>query len=209
MEEVVVSFYERLGDALAVAGLTQKQLRERINADKNGPTVSAASVSNWFNGVGALPTCENLKALCKALNVTPDYLLGYTDVPNYQVADVEALKRAEAYTGLPRHALETLHHNDEYPFIAPSETVLLDGFKAIAQNRTAVETARLLAQPDFLRALETMETAREYHQAMKSIDGQGLDADEARHTAETNYLYLKYIITSRITSSVEAILEQG
>ena len=93
MEKVAVSFYERLGDALDAAGLTQKQLRERINADKSGPPVSAGSVSNWCNGVGALPTCENLKALCKALNVTPDYLLGYTDVPNYSVVDAEILKR--------------------------------------------------------------------------------------------------------------------
>lgn len=87
--------------------------------------------------------------------------------------------------------------------------MLLDGFKSIAQNRTATETASLLAQPDFLRALETMETAREYRRALEKIDGDDLDAEEARHIAETNYLYLKYIITSRITSSVEAILEQG
>lgn len=116
MEKVAVSFYERLGDALDAAGLTQKQLRERINADKSGPPVSAGSVSNWCNGVGALPTCENLKALCKALNVTPDYLLGYTDVPNYSVVDAEILKQAEAYAHLTPQALNALHYDAVGPF---------------------------------------------------------------------------------------------
>lgn len=209
MVRVPATFPDRLSDALDAAGLNAKQLCAKINEGLPEPIISGASMSNWLNGRGGLPNGDKLVALCKALNVTPDYLLGYTDIPNYQVADAEILKQVAAYTGLPRQALETLHHNDAGPFIAPSETILLDGFKAIDQNRTAVEVARLLAQPDFLRALETMETARQYHQAMKSIDGQGLDADEARHTAETNYLYLKYIITSHITACVDALLEQG
>ena len=202
-------FADRLAQVMKTEKLTAKQLCAKINDDEGGATVSEASVSNWLNDPSILPSGDRLLAVCKALNVTPDYLLGYTDVPNYQTKSAKAMKYAEAYTGLPRHALETLHHNDECPFIAPSETMLLDGFKSIAQNRTATETASLLAQPDFLRALETMETAREYRRALEKIDGDDLDAEEARHIAETNYLYLKYIITSRITSSVEAILEQG
>ena len=35
MDDVTVTFYERLGDALS-AGLNKKQLRERINADSEG-----------------------------------------------------------------------------------------------------------------------------------------------------------------------------
>ena len=209
VDDVAITFYERLGDALDAAGLNKKQLRERINADSRGPSVSAGSVSNWFNGVGALPNGENIKALCKALNVTPDYLLGYTDVPNYNVADAKAIKNAEAYTGLPRQALETLHRNEAYPFIAPSEAAAVEGFKPLGANRTATEVAHLLAQPDFLRALETMEDARAYRRALDAIDGQTLDADEARHTAETDYMYLKYAISTAIAKSLDAILEQG
>ena len=201
-------FADLLAQVLKTEKLTAKQLCAKINNDEDGATVSEASMSNWLNDPSILPSGDRLLAVCKALNVTPDYLLGYTDVPNYQVADAKILKQAAAYTGLPRQALEALHHNAAYPFIAPSENIAVEGFKSLDTNRTAVEVARLLAQPDFLRALETMETARQYHQAMKSIDGQGLDADEARHTAETNYLYLKDIITSRITACIDAILEQ-
>ena len=130
-------------------------------------------------------------------------------MPNYSVVDAEALKRAAAYTGLPRQALEALHHNVAYPFIAPSETIAVEGFKQLDANHTATEMACLLAQPDFLRALETMEHAREYRRALESINGDGLDAEEARHAAETNYLYLKYTLISAITASVEALLKQG
>lgn len=209
MVRVPATFPDRLSDAMDAAGLNAKQLCEKINKGLPEPIISGASMSNWLNGHGGLPNGDKLVVLCKALNVTPDYLLCYTDVPNYRVKSAKAMKYAEAYTGLPRQALETLHHNDECPFIAPSETMLLDGFKAIDQNRTATEVARLLAQPNFLRALETIETARQYRRALEKINGDGLDAEEARHTAETDYLYLKYIITSRITACVEAILEQG
>lgn len=202
-------FADRLAQAMKTEKLTAKQLCAKINDDRDGAPVSEASMSNWLNDASILPSGDRLLAVCKALNVTPDYLLGYTDVPNYRVKSAKALKYTEAYTGLPRHTLETLHHNAAYPFIAPSETIAVEGFKQLDANHTATEMARLLAQPDFLRALETMETARQYHQAMKSIDGQGLDADEARHTAETNYLYLKYIITSRITACIDAILEHN
>lgn len=159
MEKVAVSFYERLGDALDAAGLTQKQLRERINADKSGPPVSAGSVSNWCNGVGALPTCENLKALCKALNVTPDYLLGYTDVPNYSVVDAEILKQAEAYAHLTPQALNALHYDAVGPFLPPSATDMaaLDGFGNMGEHREADAISMLLAQTDFLRALKTID----------------------------------------------------
>ena len=144
-----------------------------------------------------------------ALAVTPDYLLGYTDVPNNNVADAKAIKIAEAYTSLPRQALETLHRNEAYPFIPPSVAAAVEGFKSLGTNRTSTEVARLLAQPDFLRALETMEDARACRRALDAIDGQTSDADEARHTAETDYMYLKYAISTAITKSLDAILEQG
>ena len=36
VDDVAITFYERLGDALDAAGLNKKQLRERINADSRG-----------------------------------------------------------------------------------------------------------------------------------------------------------------------------
>lgn len=208
MEKVAVSFCELLGDALDAAGLTQKQLRERINADKNGPTVSAASVSNWFNGVGALPTCENLKALCKALNVTPDYLLGYTEVPNYQVVDAETLKSAEAYAHLTPLALNTLHCDTVGPFLPPSASDMasLDGFGIVGEHHVAAALSSLLAQTNFLRALKTVADLQQMGASFSNLDN-GPEADEAaRFSLERDYEYLRFKVIDALTKSLDAIL---
>ena len=213
MEKVAVSFYERLGDALDAAGLTQKQLRERINADKSGPPVSAGSVSNWCNGVGALPTCENLKALCKALNVTPDYLLGYTDVPNYSVVDAEILKQAEAYAHLTPQALNALHYDAVGPFLPPSATDMaaLDGFGNMGEHREADAISMLLTQTDFLRALKTVDDLRQTRKSLEqlNISTEANDTSEAQFILERDYEYLRFKVIDALTKSLDAILEQG
>ena len=213
MEKVAVSFYERLGDALDAAGLTQKQLRERINADKSGTPVSAGSVSNWCNGVGALPTCENLKALCKALNVTPDYLLGYTDVPNYSVVDAEILKQAEAYAHLTPQALNALHYDAVGPFLPPSATDMaaLDGFGNMGEHREADAISMLLTQTDFLRALKTVDDLRQTRKSLEqlNISTEANDTSEAQFMLERDYEYLRFKVIDALTKSLDAILEQG
>ena len=112
MTETSRIFPERLEDALLTARMNGKELSERTG-------ISQGIISRWRKGDGALPKGEYLVMLCDALAVTPDYLLGYTDVPNNNVADAKAIKIAEAYTGLPRQALETLHRNEAYPFTPP------------------------------------------------------------------------------------------
>lgn len=213
MEKVAVSFYERLGDALDAAGLTQKQLRERINADKSGTPVSAGSVSNWCNGVGALPTCENLKALCKALNVTPDYLLGYTDVPNYSVVDAEILKQAEAYAHLTPQALNALHYDAVGPFLPPSATDMaaLDGFGNMGEHREADAISMLLTQTDFLRALKTVDDLCQTRKSLEqlNISTEANDTSEAQFMLERDYEYLRFKVIDALTKSLDAILEQG
>lgn len=201
MTETSRIFPERLEDALLTARMNGKELSERTG-------ISQGIISRWRKGDGALPKGEYLVVLCDALAVTPDYLLGYTDVPNNNVVDAKAIKIAEAYTGLPRQALETLHRNEAYPFIPPSVAAAMEGFKSLVTNRTATEVARLLAQPDFLRALETMEDARACRRSLDAIDSQSIDADEARHTAETDYMYLKYAISTAITKSLDVLLER-
>ena len=203
MEKVAVSFYERLGDALDAAGLTQKQLRERINADKSGPPVSAGSVSNWCNGVGALPTC-------KALNVTPDYLLGYTDVPNYSVVDAEILKQAEAYAHLTPQALNALHYDAVGPFLPPSATDMaaLDGFGNMGEHREADAISMLLAQTDFLRALKTIADLQQMKESLASLDTLPTTAEtEVYHfSLERDYEYLRFKVIDALTQSLDAIL---
>lgn len=213
VDDVAITFYERLGDALDAAGLTKKQLRERINADSRGPSVSAGSVSNWFNGVGALPNGENIKALCKALNVTPDYLLGYTKVPNYNSNDAETLKSAESYTHLPPQALTTLHYDTVGPFLPPSAADIsaLDGFGSLNEHRVADELASLLAQADFLRALKTVDDLRQTRKSLEqlNISTEANDTSEAQFILERDYEYLRFKVIDALTKSLDAILEQG
>lgn len=213
VDDVAITFYERLGDALDAAGLNKKQLRERINADSRGPSVSAGSVSNWCNGVGALPTCENLKALCKALNVTPDYLLGYTDVPNYSVVDAEILKQAEAYAHLTPQALNALHYDAVGPFLPPSVTDMaaLDGFGNMGEHREADAISMLLTQTDFLRALKTVDDLRQTRKSLEqlNISTEANDTSEAQFILERDYEYLRFKVIDALTKSLDAILEQG
>ena len=203
MEKVAVSFYERLGDALDAAGLTQKQLRERINADKSGPPVSAGSVSNWCNGVGALPTCENLKALCKALNVTPD-------LPNYSVVDAEILKQAEAYAHLTPQALNALHYDAVGPFLPPSATDMaaLDGFGNMGEHREADAISMLLTQTDFLRALKTIADLQQMKEILASLDTLPATAETevSYFSLERDYEYLRFKVIDALTQSLDAVL---
>jgi transcriptional regulator with XRE-family HTH domain len=64
-------YARRIGQAIAASrrarGLTQEQLRLRIGNSKN-------AVSNWERGV-SVPTIQNLRELCRALQVSPERLM--------------------------------------------------------------------------------------------------------------------------------------
>jgi transcriptional regulator with XRE-family HTH domain len=67
-------YAKAIGEAIKTARerrrLTQLDLGRAVNNSKN-------AVSNWERGVSA-PTVENLRELCRALDVTPQRLLGMT-----------------------------------------------------------------------------------------------------------------------------------
>lgn len=67
------SFGEKLRQARKRANLTQKQLADRIGALHN-------SVSQWECGINR-PSQDVIRALCDALGVTADYLLGIAPPP--------------------------------------------------------------------------------------------------------------------------------
>lgn len=71
------------------AGLTQKQLAERIGALHN-------SVSQWECGISR-PTQAITRALCAELNITADYLLGLSAAPA-RIEGVPALPNLVAVT---------------------------------------------------------------------------------------------------------------
>ena len=62
-----LSFGEKIKDARKSKNLTQKQLAEKIGAKHN-------SVSDWENDKNR-PDAATIELLCKALDITPNYLL--------------------------------------------------------------------------------------------------------------------------------------
>ena len=82
----MASFGDRIKEARKAAGLTQRQLADKIE-------VSNTSVSNWENGV-SMPDPDTIQHLCWALNVQPNYFFGaetYT-IPSNIIPIPEMLK---------------------------------------------------------------------------------------------------------------------
>lgn len=69
-----VYFGDKIRDARKAAGLTQRQLAERIS-------VSNTSISNWEKNLSR-PDPDTIQNLCWALNVQPNYFFGTDSVSN-------------------------------------------------------------------------------------------------------------------------------
>ncbi|WP_270623418.1 helix-turn-helix domain-containing protein [Streptococcus sanguinis] len=88
-------FPERLKQLRKEAGLTQKQIAEKMQVGQN-------SYSNWEKGIRT-PIKPTIEKLAEIFEVSPDYLLGTTDDPRTQVdIDIdEAIEKSVAYDGKP------------------------------------------------------------------------------------------------------------
>lgn len=86
---------ERLKNLRKKAGLTQKQIAEKLQVGQN-------SYSNWEKGKRT-PIQPTIEKLAELLNTSPDYLLGKTDIPdpNLEVDIDNAIDNSVAYDGTP------------------------------------------------------------------------------------------------------------
>ena len=64
-----MDFRTRLKEQLALSGMTQKELAEKVNTTQG-------NVSNWVTGRNE-PTVKQLVKICIALNTTPNELLDF------------------------------------------------------------------------------------------------------------------------------------
>lgn len=55
-------------------GLSQRRLAQALDITEN-------TVANWENGRTGLEWFERVAKLCRALNCTPDELIGYISIP--------------------------------------------------------------------------------------------------------------------------------
>ncbi|WP_449456308.1 helix-turn-helix domain-containing protein [Streptococcus suis] len=79
-------FSERLKQLRKEAGLTQKQVAEKLS-------MSQPQYNRTENG-GRKPSDETLKLFSNFFNVSTDYLLGRTDIKNSSEIDEEKLDKA-------------------------------------------------------------------------------------------------------------------
>lgn len=70
-----ISLGDRLKEARKAAGMTQRQLADKIR-------VSNTSISNWEKGV-SYPDPDTIQHLCWALDVQPNYFFAVDDSPTY------------------------------------------------------------------------------------------------------------------------------
>lgn len=70
-----ISLGDRLKEARKAAGMTQRQLADKIK-------VSNTSISNWEKGFSN-PDPDTIQHLCWALNVQPNYFFAVDDAPAY------------------------------------------------------------------------------------------------------------------------------
>jgi len=82
----MLSFGERLKLARKEKKLTQKQLALLINAKHN-------SISNWENNQNK-PDPDTIEQICGALDISPNWLLGYPEIEKAPSTDTvaEAIK---------------------------------------------------------------------------------------------------------------------
>ena len=68
-----VFFGDRIRDARKAAGLTQRQLADRLG-------VSNTSISNWEKGLSR-PDADMIQKLCSYLSLQPNYFYGTENAP--------------------------------------------------------------------------------------------------------------------------------
>ena len=89
-------FSTRLKSILDKHGVTQRQLAQQIG-------VTEVTVSRWANCIRT-PDADNVREICKALNVSADFLLGLCDE---EQNDIDGLK-----ADLFRQIREILYNGD-------------------------------------------------------------------------------------------------
>lgn len=96
-------FASRLTEIMEKRGLNQTHLQEKI-LEQSGKTLQRQTISLYMNGQSK-PDTERLTLLCRALDVSSDYLLGISD---QESIDPEISAICE-YTGLSTECIEALH----------------------------------------------------------------------------------------------------
>lgn len=73
------TFANRLQDSINMRGVTQSWLAEKANTTE-------ATISRYANARRELSSFDTIAAIAKSLNVSSDYLLGLSNVPDAQVS---------------------------------------------------------------------------------------------------------------------------
>lgn len=96
-------FPTRLREVMALRGTNQTRLAAQIKKDFD-ITIQRQSISKYMNGQ-TKPDVDTITIICKALDVSADYLLGLSDEITTNMDERAVIE----YTGLSNSSITTLH----------------------------------------------------------------------------------------------------
>ena len=165
-------FATRLRAVMADRGTNQTRLSDQIQREQ-GQTMQRQTISQYMNGQSK-PDTERLTLLCRALNVSADYLLGLSDIASPDTN----LKGVCDYTGLSEAAVEYIRN---FGFI-----LLKDGyFEAARGFRHAImQTLNLLLESDeFVDIMLNLQRSRDIYRLTPDPEARGIDLINAEDMA--------------------------
>ena len=95
-------------------GLSQDDVAAVCSGRKPGTSDSRAAVAQWEKEDGTIPTMENLYAAAKLLNVSIDYLVGFSNCNLRPDLSEDALSLAELWDQMPPAVQESIIHAVEW-----------------------------------------------------------------------------------------------
>ena len=101
-------FATRLRELMKERGTNQTKLSAQI-LEEQGQVMQRQTISQYMNGQSK-PDTERLTLLCRALDISADYLLGLSEVQSFNV-DIKAVCK---YTGLSEKAVKAIVDLNEY-----------------------------------------------------------------------------------------------
>lgn len=198
-------FYRRLFSVLEDEKLTSgKKAAEKIG-------VSEGTLTNWKKlEMDAGQETVNMKVdtlvqICTKLNVSADYLLGFTEAKGLNSAD---LRCATDFTGLSEAAVQSIRHPLAAPFKARQIDYAVEGFYSLDDGHcTKAVMSNLLLNPNFMNALATIpdikrERANAHRLVSSEDDLEREEAEVAQHAAE----YLRFRVVDAVTKAIDELL---
>lgn len=187
-------FATRLSDIMEKRGLSQTNLQAKI-FEQSGKTLQRQTISLYMNGQSR-PDTERLTLLCKALNISADYLLGLS---KHKSLD-EDLKAVCEYTNLSEDAVNRVHNPES---ITEFDFSIVEGLEAVSSSAELLSILNKVIERDsgsaFLTALYMVKVVTDDARCFyERIQASG---EECGHEVISEYIRRLKIATYELAES--------